>query len=95
MAPSGVGSLNPSVNGGASAFAIFRDDKSSKGEHAEGAEWEDLGTVKSRKRENDVEAKEWKGETMPMAGASASKPGMFKLEVFRDSVRLFSLPSPT
>lgn len=84
MAPSGAGPVQNKENGG-SAFAIFRDTGASKGEHAEGAQWEDLGTVKSRKRENEVEAGEWKGETLPMA--SASKPGAFKLEVFRDSVR--------
>lgn len=85
MAPSGAGTVAGKENGG-NAFAIFRDTGASKGEHAAGAQWDDLGTVKSRKRENEIEATEWKGETLPMA--SASKPGAFKLEVFRDSVSL-------
>lgn len=90
MAPSGSGSGTKENNGG-SAFAIFRDGAGSTGQHAAGAEWEDLGTVKSRKRENETEATPWKGETMPMV-ASASKPGAFKLEVFRDSVGIRSSP---
>ena len=87
MTPSGVGAVAGKENGG-SAFAIFKDTGSSKGEHATGAQWDDLGTVKSRKRENDIEASEWKGEILPMA--SASKPSAFKLEVFRDSVGSFA-----
>jgi checkpoint serine/threonine-protein kinase len=71
-------------------FSVFRDTAAKPGgEHATGAQWDDLGTVKSRKRENDIEATEWKGETLPMTGAhSATKPGAFKLEVFRDTVSL-------
>lgn len=86
MAPSGAG-VGGKENGG-SAFAVFRDTAASVS-HADGAQWDDLGTVKSRKRENEVEAKEWKGETLPMSGgtaASATKPAPFKLEVFRDAV---------
>ncbi|KAM0789898.1 hypothetical protein ACM66B_006740 [Microbotryomycetes sp. NB124-2] len=66
---------------GASAFTIFKDSAGSSG-HSEGAQWDDMGTVKSRRRENDQEAKPWKGETLPMV---TTKPTPFKLEVFRDA----------
>ena len=54
------------------------------GEDGKGG-WDDFGTVKSRNRENEVEAKEWKGETLPMGNKAVG--GGFKLDVFRDNVR--------
>lgn len=88
IAPSGTGTAAPGKENGSSLFSVFRDSGAkSAGEHASDAQWHDLGTVKSRKRENDIEATEWKGETLHMSGGtSASKPNTFKLEVFRDSV---------
>ncbi|GAA6019370.1 hypothetical protein JCM11491_000915 [Sporobolomyces phaffii] len=96
---SGTG-VGPKGNG--SMFAVFKDDAAARGAQAaaaaagQEAEWDDFGTVKSRKRENDLEKKEWTGETMPQAApaatatATAALPssfgggGGFKLEVYRD-----------
>ncbi|KAK4054049.1 protein kinase [Microbotryomycetes sp. JL221] len=72
-----------SATNGASAFAIFRDTSGSAS-HSEGSQWDDLGTVKSRRRENEQEATAWKGETLPMSGHATSRSA-FKLEVFRDA----------
>lgn len=58
--------------------------------HLQGGEWNDLGTIKSRQRENTINAVEWKGEVMPMM-AKKSGGGIEKLEVFRDDVRSFNL----
>ncbi|SGY81412.1 BQ5605_C009g05496 [Microbotryum silenes-dioicae] len=77
-----------SSTNGASAFAIFRDttpSSSSTLENSGGSEWKDLGTVASRKRENEMEAKGWKGETMPMGGEKAQTVAPIKLTVFRDA----------
>ncbi|GJN94151.1 hypothetical protein Rhopal_007225-T1 [Rhodotorula paludigena] len=79
-APGGTG-VGPKGNG--SMFAVFRDDAGASGAGKE-AGWEDFGTVKSRTRENDEEKKEWSGEVMPQKAGPASKPGAFKLEVYRD-----------
>ena len=81
---SGTG-VGPKGNG--SMFAVFKDDGAGAGAGQE-PEWDDFGTVKSRKRENDLEKKEWSGETMPQKAAPVA--GGFKLEVYRDEV---SLPS--
>lgn len=72
---------------GSRGFNVFQDTAASTGVVGEDAKggWDDFGTVKSRKRENEVEAKEWKGETLPM-GSKAVGTG-FKLDVFRDNVR--------
>ncbi|KAK4048695.1 protein kinase [Microbotryomycetes sp. JL201] len=69
-------------NGG-SAFTIFKDAAGSYS-NSNGAQWDDMGTVKSRRRENEIDAKPWKGETLPMTNAATGKPAPFKLEVFRD-----------
>ncbi|GAA5997609.1 uncharacterized protein JCM10292_000967 [Rhodotorula paludigena] len=79
-APGGTG-VGPKGNG--SMFAVFRDDAGASDAGKE-AGWADFGTVKSRTRENDEEKKEWSGEVMPQKGGPASKPGAFKLEVYRD-----------
>lgn len=72
---------------GAKLFEVFADPAAEAGEKREGAVWEDLGTVKSRKRENEVEGSIWKGQTLPVTpGAASGKPAPFKLEVFRDAV---------
>ncbi|GAA5962252.1 hypothetical protein JCM3765_004718 [Sporobolomyces pararoseus] len=85
---SGTG-VGPKGNG--SMFAVFKDDSASSGAGAgQEAEWDDFGTVKSRKRENDMEKKEWNGETMPQV-APAPTSG-FKLEVYRDETAT-SLPT--
>ena len=79
---SGTG-VGPKGNG--SMFAVFKDDGAGASAGQE-AEWDDFGTVKSRKRENDLEKKEWSGETMPQKAAPVA--GGFKLEVYRDEVSL-------
>lgn len=86
--PVGGGTTNgtgvgPKGNG--SMFAVFKDDSASNTGAGQEAQWDDFGTVKSRKRENDLEKKEWNGETMPQA-APAPAIGGFKLEVYRDEV---------
>ncbi|KAM0754458.1 hypothetical protein T439DRAFT_376938 [Meredithblackwellia eburnea MCA 4105] len=84
LAGAGVGaslSLAGGKENGAKGFAVFQDGEGGT-EQEKGKDWEDIGTAKSRKKENTIEAGPWKGETLPM-GAS-SKPGAFKLEVFRD-----------
>lgn len=87
--PSAVGSSAILVNG-AKGFSVFQDTAGGADSIAEGS-WDDLGTNKSRRRENEMEAVEWKGETMPMT-AKKSGGGIGKLEVFRDVGR-FSLIS--
>ena len=88
LAGAGVGAPSTRLPGkesrnGASAFAIFRDGGDGVGEDGAGG-YEDMGTVKSRKKENEVEVREWAGEKMPM---TAPKPATgFKLEIFRDAV---------
>jgi checkpoint serine/threonine-protein kinase len=92
-APSTSGAVSTSATSsaipanGAKGFAVFQDT-AVDANRIEGGSWEDLGTNKSRRRENEVEAVEWKGETMPMI-AKKSGGGVGKLEVFRDDVRLF------
>lgn len=55
--------------------------------------WEDLGTIKSRKRENEGDATSWAGEKLGM-GAKIGGGGGMKLEVFRDDVSsLTGLPT--
>lgn len=82
-AGSGTG-VGPKGNG--SAFAVFRDDGTGADAAGQGAKagWDDYGTVKSRTRENELEKKEWEGETRPVAGGVGG--GGFKLEVYRDEV---------
>lgn len=84
-------STTPARENGAREFSIFKDDgKSGVDENLEGGKWEDLGTIKSRRRENDIEATEWKGETMIMGGR-AVLPVVARMEVFRDDVSLVFL----
>lgn len=83
-------STAPGRENGAKGFAVFQDSAGTAGE-VEAGGWEDFGTVKSRKRENEIEAKEWKGETLPMGTKVGAGGGGFKLDVFRDNVR-FILP---
>ncbi|SCV74798.1 BQ2448_7827 [Microbotryum intermedium] len=85
---SGAKENQPTSTNGASAFAIFRDTTMPSGstlENPRGSEWSDLGTVGSRKRENELEAKAWKGETMPMGNDKAAAVVPMKLTVFRDA----------
>jgi hypothetical protein len=92
-APSTSGAVSTSATSsaipanGSKGFAVFQDT-AVDANRIGGGSWEDLGTNKSRRRENEVEAVEWKGETMPMI-AKKSGGGLGKLEVFRDNVRLF------
>lgn len=72
---------------GARGFAVFQDGAG--GETGErGNDWEDLGTNQSRKKENEIEAAVWKGETLHMP--TTPKLGALRLEVFRDDVRFVS-----
>ncbi|KAK4704341.1 hypothetical protein P7C70_g1868, partial [Phenoliferia sp. Uapishka_3] len=92
LAGAGVGSSKPTgliKENGARGFAVFQDGDGAESQER-GKDWEDLGTVKSRKKENDIEAGVWKGETLHMA--TAPKAGALRLEVFRDEDA--SLPTP-
>ncbi|GAA5917372.1 hypothetical protein JCM5296_003800 [Sporobolomyces johnsonii] len=90
----GTGGTGVGPAGNGSAFAVFRDE-AGKQDGGKDAEWDDFGTVKSRKRENELEKKEWAGETMPqrvVVGGAAALGGGFKLEVYRDETAT-SLPT--
>ncbi|BGP35745.1 protein kinase [Rhodotorula toruloides] len=76
------GGIGIGAKGNGSSFAIFRDSSADENGAPKGG-WEDLGTVKSRTRENNEEKKEWGGEVLPQKTGLA-KPGGFKLEVYRD-----------
>lgn len=92
-APS-TGGTGVGAKGNGGMFAVFRDDSGgSAGAEGKEAGWEEFGTVKGRQRENNEEKKEWQGEVMLQKGAaSVPKAGGFKLEVYRDEVRLLLLP---
>jgi hypothetical protein len=81
LALSATGSLAKPANG-ARSFAVFSDADAAPAPVT--ADWEDVGTVRSRKQENTVDAVPWIGERMPM---SASQRGVDRIEVFRDEVR--------
>ncbi|BGO96013.1 hypothetical protein NBRC10512_006703 [Rhodotorula toruloides] len=70
------------AKGNGASFAVFRDASADENGATKGG-WEDMGTVKSRTRENNEEKKEWGGEVLPQKTGLA-KPGGFKLEVYRD-----------
>ncbi|GAA5937986.1 uncharacterized protein JCM15063_005432 [Sporobolomyces koalae] len=94
---SGGTGVGPKGNG--SMFAVFKDDSAAaqtlaQQEEGTRAEWDDFGTVKSRKRENDQDKKEWSGETLSQQpSAIAPALGGFKLEVYRDETAT-STPNP-
>lgn len=84
-------STTPARENNKKDFSIFQDDDDDEGggvnQPGEG-KWEDLGTMKSRRRENDLEATEWKGETMVMGGRAILPTTVTRIEVFRDDVGL-------
>ncbi|KAF2863004.1 hypothetical protein K470DRAFT_274965 [Piedraia hortae CBS 480.64] len=64
-----------------SKMAIFSDSDESRPASTEGASWDNLGTLASRKKENSVEAKPWAGETLK---GGKTNGGMHKLMIFKD-----------
>jgi len=89
----GVGGQAPKP--GRSKLAIFSDADaaapalSSRGPESKG--WDTIGSLKDRRKENDIEPKPWAGETLKAGGKKPSGP---KLEVFKDKVRLMFPSSP-
>ncbi|GAA6059120.1 hypothetical protein JCM10212_003867 [Sporobolomyces blumeae] len=85
LGPPSTGGTGVGPKGNGSMFAVFRDEAANESS-GKSAEWDDFGTVQSRKRENEVEKKEWSGETIPQKNAVAAPTsgGLFKLEVYRD-----------
>lgn len=71
----------------AKSFAVFQDSEPASGgltsEEVEGSKWEEIGTLKSRKKENERDATGWKGEVLAMPVKLGRSE---KLEVFVDEV---------
>ena len=88
--PSGIGGSSTS-RGGRQKLAVFSDTDgppsggtSTFGEPAKG--WDNIGTVKERKKENVIEPRPWTGETLKAGKKTGGAP---KLAVFKDEVGLF------
>lgn len=79
-------SAAPKTKSGKSKMAIFSDaDSAAPGPATGGATkgWDSIGSIRDRKKENEVEAKPWAGETLK-AGKKAA-PSQ-KMAIFRDEV---------
>lgn len=81
----------PKTKSGKPKMAIFSDADSAAPGPATGGQtkgWESIGSVRDRKKENEVEAKPWVGETLK----AGKKPApVQKMAIFRDQV---SYPIP-
>jgi checkpoint serine/threonine-protein kinase len=77
-------------------MAIFSDADSAAPGPATGGStkgWESIGSIRDRKKENEVEAKPWAGETLKVAKKAAPTQ---KMAIFRDEVSSYSrLPFPS
>lgn len=84
--PNGLGTQT--VKGGKTKLQIFSDadvaaEPSAMGSSKAGPKgWDSIGSLAGRKKENEVEAKPWAGETLPAGGKKSAS----KLAVFKDSV---------
>jgi checkpoint serine/threonine-protein kinase len=68
-------------------LAVFSDDQAGPSGSSEPSEWAELGTRDDRRKENNIEAGPWKGETLPQSAArSRVAPRTPKVEVFQDGV---------
>ncbi|WWC72267.1 uncharacterized protein I206_106229 [Kwoniella pini CBS 10737] len=77
-------SLRVASKGNGSKMEIFSDG-SGKNEDSAPGEWADFGTRDARRKENTVEATQWKGETLPQSAARTRvAPRTPKVEVFKD-----------
>nr|XP_018261155.1 BUB protein kinase [Kwoniella dejecticola CBS 10117]OBR83313.1 BUB protein kinase [Kwoniella dejecticola CBS 10117] len=77
-------SLRVASKGNGSKMEIFSDDRGRNEDTAPG-EWADFGTRDARRKENTVEATQWKGETLPQSvGRGRIAPRTPKVEVFKD-----------
>ena len=56
-------------------------------ESADGAPWEAIGTLRERRKENIQEAKQWKGEILPMTGSRPLESGE-RLQIYKDQVMM-------
>jgi checkpoint serine/threonine-protein kinase len=81
----------PKTKSGKTKMAIFSD--ADAGESSQPATsggptkgWDSIGSIRERKKENEVEAKPWVGETLK-AGGKKSGPSQ-KMAIFRDEVSL-------
>lgn len=84
--PSPQPSAAPKTKSGKPKMAIFSDaDSAAPGPATGGATkgWESIGSMRDRKKENEVEAKPWAGETLK-AGKKAAP--VQKMAIFRDQV---------
>ncbi|CAG8198962.1 unnamed protein product [Penicillium salamii] len=82
--PSPQPSAAPKTKSGKPKMAIFSDaDSAAPGPATGGATkgWESIGSMRDRKKENEVEAKPWAGETLK-AGKKAAP--VQKMAIFRD-----------
>ena len=71
------------VANSSSRIQIFADpDGDAK---ADAAPWEAIGTLRERRKENAQEAKQWKGEILPMAGSRPVESGE-RLQIYKDQV---------
>ncbi|WVR09655.1 hypothetical protein IAU60_006729 [Kwoniella sp. DSM 27419] len=85
----GATQLAPSMRiaskGNGQKMEIFADTTGARGEDAAPGEWADFGTRDARRKENTVEAGQWRGETLPQsASRSRTAPRTPKPEVFKD-----------
>lgn len=90
--PNGLGTQT--VKAGKSKLQIFSDadvaEPSAMGSSAAGPKgWDSIGSLADRKKENEMEAKPWAGETLPAGG----KKSAIKMAVFKDTVSAFPASS--
>ncbi|CAN8098934.1 unnamed protein product [Discula destructiva] len=84
--PNGLGTQT--VKAGKSKLQIFSDadvapEPSALGSRGAGPQgWDSIGSLAGRKKENEMEARPWSGETLPAGG---KKSGASKMAVFKDS----------
>ena len=84
----------PKTKSGKPKMAIFTDTEPAASQPALGAQtkgWDSLGSRHDRRKENQIEAKPWAGETLK-AGRKA--PPKEKLAVFRDEVSFVIYTTP-
>jgi checkpoint serine/threonine-protein kinase len=76
---------NPSLRSGKPKMAIFSDAESAAAAPAQTSSkgWDNIGSMKERKKENTIEARSWAGETIKAGGRVGIAS---KMEVFKDPV---------
>jgi checkpoint serine/threonine-protein kinase len=76
---------NTSSRSGKPKMAIFADADNAAPAPAQSASkgWDNIGSMKERKKENTIEARPWAGETLKAGGRAGTAS---KMEVFKDPV---------